>query len=262
MEKYCQHCGCLYKKKTKTSMRQWNKSSFCSVPCKSHYLGKRWEGKNSSVWVDVNREKGCLFCKNKFTVKKPSRVNQVLYCSKKCFYESQKGRKPWNTGNVEYKKCLVCNKQIRKWLTYCSQECYIKNKPETELLTKTCLFCKNIFQVHLTDKKQKYCSDKCSRIAMGIRHRGEGHPSWKGGCSFKPYSTDWTETLKRSIRERDRYTCQVCGKEPSIQVHHVDYDKKNCNPINLITLCKKCHSKTNWNRDKWINYFKLERIGY
>jgi 5-methylcytosine-specific restriction endonuclease McrA len=83
-----------------------------------------------------------------------------------------------------------------------------------------------------------------------------------GGSSFEPYSVDWTDTLKKSIRERDRYTCQICGKEPSICVHHIDYNKKNCNPDNLITLCVGCHSKTNHSIDKWINYFKSERKGY
>jgi hypothetical protein len=85
---------------------------------------------------------------------------------------------------------------------------------------------------------------------------GENHPSWKGGTS--PYTTDWTNTLKRSIRERDNYTCQLCGKlqgDTAFHVHHIDYDKKNCNPINLITLCKSCHTKTNFKREYWINYF-------
>jgi hypothetical protein len=84
---------------------------------------------------------------------------------------------------------------------------------------------------------------------------GEKCINWKGGISFEPYSTDWTETLKRSIRQRDRYTCQICGIEPAIHVHHIDYDKKNCNPDNLITLCHSCHSKTNSNRSYWLNYF-------
>jgi hypothetical protein len=85
---------------------------------------------------------------------------------------------------------------------------------------------------------------------------GEKSPFWQGGKSFEPYSTDWTKTLKRSIRERDKYTCQICGKEPAIHCHHIDYDKQNCNPENLITLCHTCHNKTNQNRNYWINYFK------
>lgn len=87
---------------------------------------------------------------------------------------------------------------------------------------------------------------------------GDKNPNWQGGKSFEPYAIDWTNTLKRSIRERDFYTCQIC-KEPqgdiALPVHHIDYNKKNNNPNNLITLCKSCHSKTNYNRRDWIKYF-------
>jgi len=83
---------------------------------------------------------------------------------------------------------------------------------------------------------------------------GENHFNWQGGKSFKPYSIDWTETLRRSIRERDNYICQICNQY-GYPVHHIDYDKKNCDPDNLITLCRSCHTKTNYNRNYWIKYF-------
>ena len=86
--------------------------------------------------------------------------------------------------------------------------------------------------------------------------KGKDAINWRGGIWHNPYSVDWTETLKRSIRERDRYICQLCGRGSVIQVHHIDYDKKNCNPNNLITLCKRCHSKTNYKRSYWKKYFQ------
>lgn len=101
-----------------------------------------------------------------------------------------------------------------------------------------------------------------TRKRLGIRppvHSGKTSHLWKGGISFESYSVDWTRTLKRSIRERDRYTCQLCGAlqaDEAFCVHHIDYEKKNCDPKNLITLCRKCHTKTNHNRKYWINYFK------
>ncbi len=85
--------------------------------------------------------------------------------------------------------------------------------------------------------------------------KGEKNYFWEGGITNNPYSIDWTETLKRSIRERDNYICQLCSQYGNV-VHHIDYDKKNSNPTNLITLCKKCHIKTNFNRNYWLNYFK------
>lgn len=98
---------------------------------------------------------------------------------------------------------------------------------------------------------------------MKKTQQGENNYNWQGGKSYEPYSTDWTKTLKRSIRERDRYTCQFCSKQQedkTFDVHHIDYDKKNCNPENLITLCRKCHIKTNTNRDYWIEYFRTRII--
>ena len=90
------------------------------------------------------------------------------------------------------------------------------------------------------------------------KYKLEENPNWQGGKSFEPYSVDWTKTLKRAIKERDRFTCQVCGEQEDLMVHHIDYNKKNCNSNNLITLCRSCHSKTNYNRDYWTNYFKLK----
>ena len=90
---------------------------------------------------------------------------------------------------------------------------------------------------------------------MSEAFKGEKNPMWKGGISFEPYSIDWTETLRRSIRERDHYICQLCNKYGNT-VHHIDYNKRNCNPENLITLCCNCNSKINANRGYWTKYFK------
>lgn len=102
--------------------------------------------------------------------------------------------------------------------------------------------------------KNKYCK-KCAS-------KGERNSMWIDGRSSEPYSINWTETLRRSIRERDGYICQMpgCNKQQgdkAFDVHHIDYNKENCNPKNLITLCHSCHSKTNnKNRDYWIQLFQ------
>jgi len=134
---------------------------------------------------------------------------------------------------------------------------------------------------NLSDEQRKRRSDvkKGNQIWLGKKHTeetkrkmseaskgkpkpwilGSKNPRWKGGKSFEPYTTDWTLTLKRSIRERDHYTCQLCGKQQedrALDVHHIDYDKTNCNPENLIALCVSCNSKVNKNRDYWEKFFK------
>ena len=89
---------------------------------------------------------------------------------------------------------------------------------------------------------------------IGISLRGDKSSFWKGGISYEPYSSAWNKPLKVSIRKRDNYTCQICFNEGLI-VHHIDYNKQNCDPNNLITVCRKCHSKTNFNREYWKQYF-------
>lgn len=86
--------------------------------------------------------------------------------------------------------------------------------------------------------------------------KGEKSTLWKGGIQFEPYSPDFSREYRKSIRERDNYTCQLCKKNGKA-IHRIDYDKRNSNPKNLITLCFKCHSKTNHNRDYWTKTFTV-----
>lgn len=97
-------------------------------------------------------------------------------------------------------------------------------------------------------KGRKLSKEHIARIS------GANHHSWQGGKSFEPYTIDWTETLKKSIREKYHYMCQICGNY-GIIVHHIDYNKKNCDMKNLIVLCNKCHAKTNYNRKEWLKFF-------
>lgn len=80
--------------------------------------------------------------------------------------------------------------------------------------------------------------------------------NWRGGISFIPYPLGWSKTFKEQIRYRDGYKCQVCGTPETengkkLDVHHIDYDKHNLEERNLVSLCVKCHRKTNHNRELW-----------
>ena len=74
--------------------------------------------------------------------------------------------------------------------------------------------------------------------------------TWDSYCLFE-YPAEWTNKLRRQIRNRDRQRCQVCHtKSPSapLEIHHINYDKRDCSELNLITLCGTCHNKTNSHR--------------
>jgi len=97
--------------------------------------------------------------------------------------------------------------------------------------------------------------EKISKAVIG-KNRKEKNPAWRGGISRQPYPFDFSKELKEVIRRRDNYKCQICGvpQEECIRtlpIHHIDYDKNNINPNNLITLCYSCHGKTMHKRERW-----------
>ena len=95
----------------------------------------------------------------------------------------------------------------------------------------------------------------CHYEKLSTLFSGKNHPSWKGGISCEPYCQDWTKEFKDYIKERDGYKCLNpgcwgnCNHLP-LTIHHIDYNKKNCEPQNLITLCRSCNSRANKDR-KW-----------
>jgi len=103
-----------------------------------------------------------------------------------------------------------------------------------------------------------HSSEWCKNHSNGMI--GDKNPNWIDGLSRNPYGLEFNKDLKEVIRNRDRRKCQICGKielynNRELSIHHIDYNKQNNDPKNLIALCDSCHSKTNFNREKWINYF-------
>ena len=89
-----------------------------------------------------------------------------------------------------------------------------------------------------------------------IMMMGENNSNWKGGKSHEPYCKEWNfDEFKEIIRSRDDYVCQNpdchknCNPNHKLCVHHIDGNKKNCEPWNLISLCKSCNIRAEGNKD-------------
>lgn len=115
-----------------------------------------------------------------------------------------------------------------------------------------------------TDERIRRGAEKESltlkRMGMNV---GESNPAFNNWSSREPYGEEFSPELKLLIRQRDAFTCQLCGLKEngySLDVHHIDYDKRNNNPENLITLCRSCHGKIQFHRASWIRLFSLENI--
>lgn len=103
-----------------------------------------------------------------------------------------------------------------------------------------------------------------SRKKMSEAQKGEKSYRWKGGISNNPYPSEFNVELKLKIRERDKFTCCLCGKTEREEleelnqvlcVNHINFDKNDCREGNLNTLCLRCNVKISRDRDYWINYF-------
>lgn len=63
----------------------------------------------------------------------------------------------------------------------------------------------------------------------------------------------YSKNFRYNILRRDGFKClnPFCKKvSTKLHVHHIDSNKWNCNPSNLITVCAKCNKEANYNR-KW-----------
>lgn len=92
---------------------------------------------------------------------------------------------------------------------------------------------------------------------FSIDFSGEHNPNWRGGISNNDYCSGWN-TLSAEIRDYYKI-CQNpnCNKNESIlTTHHIDYDKRNCHPNNLIALCNVCNGKANGKREYHKKFYK------
>lgn len=90
----------------------------------------------------------------------------------------------------------------------------------------------------------------------------------------KEYPENWSDEIRPAILKRDGYKCRICGMrhrsyivmppdglffyidkdeveeyklnghkayQVFLQVAHLNHDRSNCNPLNLVTLCASHH---------------------
>lgn len=178
-----------------------------------------------------NNDRFCIDCGKKLG-KMAYYYNSIRCrsCAVKKLFSNPKNHPRYKHGkSLEKHYCKICNKEIT-WMTI------TKGKG----LCSSCAMKQRVF----TEKWRKNISKAT---------KGSFNPNWCGGLSYIDYPIEWNE-IKIFIRIKYKNICQICHKNGNF-VHHIDYNKKNCKEDNLITLCNKCHSQTNFNRDYWFAYF-------
>jgi hypothetical protein len=181
----------------------------------------------------------CSDCFHKTPHKKDCRCS---YCLKK-----GKDNPNWRGGGKVY-YCKNCNKPLRS------------GKAFRKINTGLCRSCCHKFLIGKNNPSYRLeVRKKISKSKYGSKN-----PAWQGGISYLPYSYKFTEKLKEKIRERDKFICVGCGKHEEseisnngrkLTIHHINYNKMDCNKSNLVSVCTSCNIKANANRDYWFAYY-------
>jgi hypothetical protein len=160
-------------------------------------------------------------------------------------------------------RCPTCAKKVKPTIGYV-KECLEKenyillSKEYVNSTTKLDYICSNNHNNNITWHGWN-SGNRCS-ICRSIKFSGSGNPNWKGGLSYEPYCPIWSDKeYKQYIRDRDGNKClnPYCSKNNSrLTIHHIDYNKKNCSPSNLITVCNSCNARANTDRDWHTTWYQ------
>jgi len=160
-------------------------------------------------------------------------------------------------------RCSVCagnnRRTIEEIKTYVA-ECGYKllSKRYTNGSKKLKYICKenHIFTRRWSDFQQ---NSECP-ICSYIKRLGCGSINWRGGISNDPYCDLWkSNELKEMIKVRDGYQClnPCClNRSSRLVIHHINYNKLDCNENNLITVCNSCNSIANYDRHWYTSWYQ------
>ena len=117
-------------------------------------------------------------------------------------------------GQTNFYCSVACSSPDRKIHTIC-EKCGINTEKTRSDLAKY--------------SGKAYCSRSCANSVNNKQRMRENHPNWKGGSYRK----------KANIQ-----CCEECSENRYflLVVHHLDGDRDNNNPLNLVTLCYNCHA--------------------
>lgn len=166
-------------------------------------------------------KKVCPICNNEFNAERRT----TKYCSRKCYWESIKGKEPWNKGIK-----TGPNNKLSKAL---------KGKPSW-------------------NKGKKFPQVSGEKNGNWIKDRTQIKQYWTERNN--PEYKIW----RKKVLERDNYQCRICGEKYDTNngsmVHHIlpwkDYLEERYKINNGITLCQAHHPRNRIDEQRLIPEFQ------
>lgn len=187
----------------------------------------------------------CTNCNQDIEVRHKARMERPnIFCCKKCEGEHRKS---------QVKDNCTCD--------YCGKRYHIKPH-EFKLYEKH--FCS--MECHTNYKKKSFKGEGNHQYGL----KGSLNASWKSDSKITIYGYRKVRNLKHPFRDCDDFIFEhrlvaekfllngdnsviVNGKRylnPELEVHHIDHDRLNNDPNNLMILTKEAHMKLHWEERK------------
>ena len=210
----------------------------------------------------------CKECKNSFKVQYCFRKKK--FCKQACYIAYMK-KHPTTKGmkflTPAHNRVLSDRPLTRKEIDSRYYSAEQEKRTKLPKIKCACGCGKFIPQINSQNKPAKYAwghnpspeLDRTGKPAWNKGVFGSVNSAYMHGHGYEPYPNEFNLSFKESIRKRDNHICQKCDKiwTSGIKhhIHHIDYNKKNCDSMNLITLCNSCNIKANFNRAHWQAHF-------
>ena len=105
-------------------------------------------------------------------------------------------------------------------------------KRKYEIIQKKCPVCNKKFETLKGSKEEKtVCSHSCSNTYF---RSGENNPNYKDGF-------DGDKKYRKICFSHRPKKCCICEFDHIVEVHHVDCNKQNNDPNNLVPICPNHH---------------------
>ena len=192
----------------------------------------------TGVYERIKRPRLCVVCEGSFL----SAVANSRYCESCLTFECLECKKPFLVGGNRYK--YGKNR-------FCSKECRATNYMRAKMLDP-------MWIRHLSDcgriggKSPKPKKTLAQRLSQSKKFMGTNNPNFKHGLSNdskRHYNNLDYKLWREAVYKRDSWKCRKCGVGGVyITAHHIKswakYPVFRFDIDNGLTLCEKCHSKT------------------